>query len=312
MTAELDPLTSNNQSALRNVPWQTAVLGLSAAGAMWGLGSLAFAYFSTHPIRRRLRRSPVEFELPFEDVSFRARDGVRLSGWFMPAPEARAGIILCHGFPHNRTEMLFWAKPLHAAGFHLLLFDFRRLGLSEGELCSIGHHEIGDLLGAVDYLSERPEMSALPLGVFGLSMGGAVALMAAAQDERIAAVATHGAYASLDRAIAQHCRLYFGPFAPAMHPPATWWGRRWLPLDPREVSPLDAVPQIAPRPILLYHGGRDIIARPADARALYEAASEPKQLHLLPRSWHVYIHPEERDDYEKTLLGFFHDALQAS
>ncbi|HVF10498.1 MAG TPA: alpha/beta hydrolase [Abditibacteriaceae bacterium] len=309
MTTKHKLLQRDGQTAL---PWKLAVLGLGAAGTLWGLGSLAFAYFSTHPIRRPLRRSPTEFELPFEDVSFLARDGVRLSGWFMPAPAARAAIILCHGFPHNRTEMLFWAGPLHAAGFHLLLFDFRALGLSEGDLCSIGHHEIGDLLGAVDYLSARPEMSSLPVGVFGLSMGGAVALMAAAQDERIAAVATHGAYATLDRAIAQHCRLYFGPFARAMHPPATWWGRRWLPLDPREVSPLEAVLHIAPRPILLCHGGRDTIVRPADARALYAAASEPKQLHFMPRSWHVYIHPAERVAYEEMLLRFFEEALQQS
>ena len=300
----------NAEAARRALPWKPAVLGIGAVGALWGLGSLTFAYFSTHPVRRKLRYNPSEFALPFEDISFPSRDGVRLSGWFMASPKARGAIILCHGFPNNRAEMLYWAKPLHAAGYHLLLFDFRALGLSQGELCSIGHHEIGDLLGAVDYLSARPEMRDLSLGVFGLSMGGAVALMAAAQDERIAAIATHGAYASLDRAIAQHCRLYFGPLGRVMHPPAIWWGRRWLPLDPREVSPLKAVLQMAPRPLLLFHGGRDIIVRPADARALFEAAPQPKQLHMMPRSWHVYIHPTERAAYETTLLRFFRDALR--
>lgn len=283
--------------------------GIAVTGAALGLGSLAFAYFSTHPRRRTLRRTPEAHDLPFEEVSFLAPDSVRLAGWFLPSPGARAGIILCHGFPNNRWEMMDWARLLHPAGYHLLLFDFRALGHSEGELCSIGHYETGDLLGAVEYMTSRPEMRDLPLGVFGLSMGGAVALMATAQEERIAAVATHGAYATLERAIAQHCRLYFGPLGKTMHKPTAWWGRRWFDFDPREVSPLEAIQRIAPRPVLLFHGGRDLIVNPNDAHALYAAAGEPKQLHWLPYSWHASIHPAERKEYEATLLDFFANNL---
>jgi uncharacterized protein len=274
------------------------------------LGSLAFAYLSTHPPRRPIRSTPEDIGIPSEDIAFSSRDGLCLSGWFVPSPGARAGMVLCHGFPGNREEVLFWARMLYPQGVHLLLFDFRALGRSEGSLCSIGYHEVNDLLGAVDYLTARPEMQRLPVGVFGLSMGGAVALMTAAQDERIAAVATHGAYASLDRAIAQHCRVYMGPFGPLLDRQARWWGRRWFPLEPRCVSPVDVVGRIAPRPVLLLHGERDFIVRPDDARALYHAAGEPKQLHLLPRSWHVRIDAEERPAYEKTLAEFFCNSLK--
>jgi fermentation-respiration switch protein FrsA (DUF1100 family) len=294
--------------------WKRALLlgagALGAAGITMGLGSLAFAYLSTHPVRRPLRSTPDDYGLPFEDIVFPSRDGMRLSGWFVPFPGARAGVILCHGFPSNREEMLFWARMLYPEGFHLLLFDFRALGESEGDLCSIGYHEVNDLLGAVDYLTARPEMQGLPVGVFGLSMGGAVSLMTAAQDERIAAVATHGAYASLARAIAQHCRVYVGPLGPLLDRQASWWGRRWFPLEPRCVSPVDVVGRIAPRPVLLFHGGRDFIVRPDDAHALYRAAGEPKQLHLLPRSWHVRIDAEEQPAYEKTVMEFFRKYLK--
>ncbi len=281
------------------------ILGALAGGAALGLGSLALAYLATHPRRRPLRRTPTEFELPFEDVTFPSRDGLRLSGWFVPSPGARAGLILCHGHPNNRVEMLYWARLFYPAGYHLLLFDFRALGCSEGDLCSIGYHEVDDLLGAVDYCLARPEMQGLNLGVFGLSMGGAVTLMAAARDDRIAAVATHGAYASLEQAIAQRCRLYLGPLGVAMQAPTIWWGQRWIPAHPRCVAPLDVVHRIAPRPLLLCHGGRDIIVRPRDAAALYAAAGEPKQFHRLPRSWHVWIHPDEQAAYRERLLDFF-------
>ncbi len=247
-------------------------------------------------------------------LPFNSRDGLKISGWFAPANpdngQARGGVILCHGHPMNRVEMLPWARLLHHAGYHTLLFDFRALGQSEGTLCSIGYHEVKDLLGAVDALALRPEMDGLPMGAYGISMGGAVCLMAAAQEPRLQAVATHGAYASLDRAIDQRGRSVLGPAGLAFSRPAAYWGKRWMDADPVSVSPLNVIAQIAPRPVLLMHGARDRIVNPNDARALYEAAQQPKTLTLWPRSWHVRINSEERATYDATLKAFFQTNLK--
>lgn len=287
------------------------VPGAIAAGAALALGSFAMAYRATHPRRKAVRVRGSE-ELPLEDVVFPSRDGVRLSGWFVPAERAVGGVILCHGFPSNRAEMLPLAGLLREAGFHLLLFDFRALGRSEGNLCTIGHHEVRDLLGAVDYMTRRPEMAGLNLGVFGNSMGGAVAIMAAAEDTRISAVATHGAYATLETAIAQRCRMALGPLGPAMHRPTVWWGRRlWMDVHPRDVSPTDVVDALSPRPLLLLHGANDRTIRTEDARALYNRAAEPRQLVMLPRSWHIWVHPLDRPIYERSISEFFRSALHS-
>lgn len=285
------------------------LLGVGAAGAALTAGSLALAYFSTHPCRIPLWTNPGRLGWDYEDVEFPSRDGTRISGWFIPAEDARAGIILCHGFPMNRAEMLGWAPALRQLGVHLLLFDFRALGRSGGDLCTIGHHETLDMLGAADYLEDRPEMSGLPMGAFGLSMGGAVAIMASAQDQRIAAVATHGAYATLEDAMVRRCRLYAGPFGPALYTPTRWWGRRWMPIDPGEVSPLDVIGRIAPRPVLMFHGMRDKVVSPQDAERLYDAAGAPKILHRMARSWHFRIHTTDREEYDRILLGFFSSFL---
>jgi uncharacterized protein len=285
--------------------WKRLLTGLAVAGVALAAGSYALAYLSTHPPRRRLRAPAHDDPFVLEEVQFLSRDGLRLSGWFIPSEGAQAGIILCHGFPNNRSEMLTWARMLHRAGFDLLMFDFRALGQSEGNLCAIGGMEVHDLLGAADYLESRPEMQGLPMGVFGLSMGGAVSIMTAAEDERLQAVATHGAYASLHTAIAQRCRMLAGPLGPALHAPTTWWGRRWFPIHPKNVSPVRAIGKIAPRPVLLFHGEHDVIVRPQDAHALYRAAGGPKELHTLPRSWHVRIDARELPGYEKTLVRFF-------
>ena len=289
--------------------------GLLLAGAGWAVGTLAYAWLATHPARLPIMQFRKDDDPVWEDVTFPSRDGLKISGWFAPANPAagpvRGGVILCHGHPMNRVEMLTWARLMHHAGFHTLLFDFRALGQSEGTLCSIGYHEVKDLLGAVDALAVRPEMDGLPLGAYGISMGGAVCLMAAAQEPRLQAVATHGAYASLDRAIVQRGRAVLGPAGLAFSRPAAYWGRRWMDADPATVSPLNVIAQIAPRPVLLMHGARDRSVNPADARALYEAAQQPKTLALWPRSWHVRINPEERATYDATLKAFFQTNLKA-
>src|ERR1044071_3431053 len=77
-----------------------ALIGLAAVG----LGTLALAYGSTHPTRRRLKGDPADLGLEFERVTFRSRDGLIISGWLIPTEAARATVILCHGYPNNRSE----------------------------------------------------------------------------------------------------------------------------------------------------------------------------------------------------------------
>ena len=72
-----------------------------------------------------------------------------------------------------------------------MTFDFQGSGESEGRFTTLGLREVGDLLGALDFLSERTGVG--PIGVLGNSMGGAVGLLTAARDSRIACVATDGA-----------------------------------------------------------------------------------------------------------------------
>ena len=205
--------------------------------------------------------------------------------------------------------MLPAARTLHPAGLNLLLFDFRSLGESEGKLCSIGLHETQDLQGAADYLLTRPEMDGLGLGVYGISMGGAVAILTAAKDDRFAAVVSHGAFADLDTALRQRGRMILGPLGPLFSAPTAFFGRRWLPCEPRDVSPAAVITQIAPRPVLILHGGRDVSVNPADSKTLYAAAAEPKTLRILPRSWHITVHPAERAAYNRDLIAFFQEKL---
>ncbi len=279
------------------------------------MGICALAWFSTHPPRRRVKGTPAGFGADFEEVAFASLEGTMLSGWFIPAQTkihgetARGIVILCHGMMANRGEALPWAERLWKEGFALLLFDFRAMGNSEGDVCTAGYYETQDLRGAVKYLAARPDTADLPMGVFGFSMGGATAILAAADEERIQAVATHGAFATLDSAIGQRCRRHFGPLAPIVGWGARLLATRWSSVTSAQVSPVSAVARLTPRPLMLLHGSRDRVVNLADAHALLAAAGDPKELHVLSRSGHRRIHHSERDAARENVVNFFCENL---
>lgn len=277
------------------------------------IGSYLIAYLATFPPRSRLKHTPKEFGATFEDVLFPSRDGTRLSGWFVPAsdPQPHGVVILCHGMMANRSDMLSWAESLWRNSFSLLLFDFRANALSEGDRCTAGCYEPWDLQGAVDYVETRPDCVGLPLGVFGFSMGGATAILTAAEDERIQAVGTHGAYATLDGAIQQRCKHHFGPLAPIAERIILRVGdrRQWFVQPPSNIAPIKAVPDLKDRPLLLLHGEKDPIVPANHARSLYNATSGPVELHLLPRSRHKRINRKIRPEAHARVVAFFHKHL---
>lgn len=290
------------------------VLAGVAGAAIWVVGgSYVIAYLATFPPRRRLKRTPEKFGAEYQDICFPSLDGTALSGWFVPSaePEPQGIIVLCHGMMANRAEMLPWAETLWNSGFSLLLFDFRGTSQSGGEMCTSGCFEPQDLRGAVDYIESRPDCANLPVGVFGFSMGGATAIMAAADDPRFQAIATHGAYATLNGAIRQRCKHHFGPFAPLAERLMMSLGNRkqWFPAAPSTVSPLLMIPRLASRPLLILHGERDPIIPAIHAHTLYAAATGPKELHLLRRSRHKRIYRKIRSQAHAHVVQFFCDHL---
>src|SRR5438046_8662833 len=119
-------------------------------------------------------------------------DGLKLAAWLVPRPGAPA-VILLHGYPADKADMLPIAARL-ARRFTVLLLDQRYFGRSEGRLTTLGFRERQDLGRAVDFLAARGFGR---VGVFGFSLGGAVALLAAAEDPRIRAVAAYAPFADL-------------------------------------------------------------------------------------------------------------------
>ena len=124
------------------------------------------------------------------------------------------------------------------------------------------------------------------------------------------AVATHGAFATLDRAIMQRCRKHFG----VMARPAAWSIRGlaafWMPVRSREFAPIAEAANIAPRPFLVLHGSEDSIIPVQDAVDLHAAAATDGGLHILPDSGHRRIHEDHQTRAQSLVVNFFTENLK--
>jgi len=154
--------------------------------------SLLVFWLAVRPPRLVVALTPKDVGLVVEDVTITTDDGLRLAAWLVPRPGAPA-VVLLHGYPADKADMLPIAAGL-ASRFTVLLLDQRYFGRSEGRLTTLGFKERSDLKRAVDFLAAR---GLGPVGVFGFSLGGAVALLAAAEDPRIRAVVAYSPFADL-------------------------------------------------------------------------------------------------------------------
>ena len=182
-----------------------AALGISlAASAFASVGAYLASRRVTVPAPIEEKYvTPWELGIPYEGVVFHTSDGLALRGWWMGREDAARTIVTLAGHNGAKHHTVGIASALWARGANVLLFDNRARGESEGEMTSLGYFERLDAEAAVEYALSR---SAVPLGLFGFSMGGAVALMTAARDERAGAVVADSAFASQRDTLRDACQ----------------------------------------------------------------------------------------------------------
>lgn len=252
-------------------------------------------------------KTPDQAGLPYEEVWFRSRDSLNLHGWFIPAEDGpgKATIIMGHGHGGSKVADLHYADFFRRGGYSVFMFDFRGHGRSDGPKgTSMGYWERFDVVGAVDWLRGR---GINRVGMFGISMGAAIAILSAAENPDIKAVVSDSAYAHLRRSIAAEINnmwgipMWFGRLL-------GWWaysmmaqhhGFSW-----REGNPADVVEQISPRPILFIHAEEDLLTRVENAHILYKKAKHPKELWIQPGIGHVEGYGVHGATYEQRVLEF--------
>ncbi len=269
----------------------------------WGAGVILYP-----PHKSGLTVFPEQFGLRYEKVSFQTEDGLTLRGWFIPSPTGDDRTILMgHGWGDNKGELLKISHFLNSTGgFNLLYFDNRAHGESDGNITTIGCLEIMDFKAAMAYLRRHRPQSTRRLGVFGLSMGAAVAIMAAPQFSEIKALVLESPFADYRQVVRRWAwiNLYI-PYFPQMMVVLWLLRHRVGSKDVDSYSPSRFISRLSPRPILVIGAEEDRLMPASTVRSLYALAQEPKSLWMIPGAAHAECREIAGDEYDRRVIEFF-------
>jgi len=213
----------------------------------------SFVYFPY----RDLAATPGAIGLSYQAVSFEAKDGVRLSGWFIPAERSRGVILFCHGNGGNISHRLDKIQIYNRIGLSTFIFDYRGYGESAGKPSEQGTYF--DAEAAWDYLVSQRQISPEKIIIYGESLGGAVAAWLA-QDHHAKALILESTFTSVKDLGA---KLY--PYLPVRL------------LARFDYNALNYIRKVH-CPVLIIHSPEDEIVPFSQGHLLFESANSPKEL----------------------------------
>ncbi|NJC26283.1 alpha/beta hydrolase [Neolewinella antarctica] len=287
------------------------IFSLLALLAAYVLIERKLPYVIITPYRRKLTDTPGNYGLAYEQFRLRVDDAVELDTFFIPATTpARANLIILHGIGSGKEVYLPLLPELCRMGYNILLWDQRAHGRSDGTYVTFGAREVPDVSRGLDWLDARTPH--VPTGIYGNSMGGAVALQSLAADARLRFGLIESTFSTLpDITHAYGIRM------------AGFWVPRWLTdrllgnagkiagFRPFAIRPVDAVAEIT-QPVLLIHGDADNNININHAHRLFAAlGSADKAFHVVPGGDHADLWERGGNEYKEVWYGFFRKMLTA-
>jgi dipeptidyl aminopeptidase/acylaminoacyl peptidase len=264
-----------------------------------------------------------------EDVHVRTEDGLTLHGCYLHTRSQRRQGVILFGleFGSNRWACVPYCQFLLENGFDVFAVEFRGQGDSDAqpgyEPCQwVTDYEMRDIRAALAYLKARPDADPKGIGFFGISKGGSAGMIAAADDSYVRCCVGDGIFSTrgtvirymqkwvaivstrywLQRVLP---RWYYGLFADTTL-------RRMRKGNNYSFPALErALPRLAPRPILMIHGGADTYIKPEIAEALFASARSPKEFWMVAGAKHNQALHVAGDAYRQRVLAFFQAHLNA-
>ncbi len=241
-------------------------------------------------------------------VSFRSKDGIKLSGIYVKRNNPVGNIVLAHGFQSCKEFVSSIIDMLPE--YNILLFDFRAHGKSGGRFRTLGCHEYKDLFAAVDFLKDKTKPNKafsrkLPLYIIGISMGGAVAIDALAKRQDLCdGLVVDSSFSNLEDVVYNAFRVKAGlpayPFAPITIRMLNFVTSS----DMSKICPIESVKTID-KPILFIHSCIDDVVKPQDTLNMYANSKNTKsKLWVGPVCIHGHLRRKYPNDYKNKLRRF--------
>jgi len=208
-----------------------------------------------HPYKE-IPQTPANLGIAYEEINFKTADGKLLNGWFVPAKDAKATVLYCHGNAGNIYHRLHKVKFFHEMGVNFFIFDYRGYGKSTGKPSEKGLYK--DAQAAYDYIISRSDVDRNKIVVYGKSLGGPVAADLCLH-RKASALILEGSFASVALRAQQ---LY--PF---------------LPMKLLITQKYDAMAKVKDMhiPKLIAHARQDEVISFRHGEILFKSVAEPKQ-----------------------------------
>lgn len=282
------------------------IVGLLLIGLILGylLATFVLPYTLLQPGHRTSDQTPAAFGLPYEHFDFQVEKDILLDALYVPATTpAKANLLMLHGVGSCKEVYLPWVANLVKMGYNILLWDQRAHGKSGGKFLTYGYFETQDIRLAIDWIENKS--TDLPTGIYGNSMGGAVALQSLATEPRLRFGLIESTFTDLPAVANAYGRRLSGLPLP------TWLSDYVLrragklaKFNPFEVSPLAAAKQVT-QPIQHIHGDADANINVSHAHRLFAAlASTDKQLFIVPGGNHADLPEIGGSEYQKVWKTF--------
>lgn len=253
---------------------------------------------------------PEDYDLLADDANLVAEDGTGLHAWFLRSErgvKAMSTLVFFQENAGNISHRLPFARMLvHELQSHVLLLSYRGYGASEGNPTESGIKM--DARAAIKYVLERQDVDPKRVVIMGKSLGGAVAIHAAAEHD-VAALVVENTFTCV------------GDMAATILPPLRRLVSSGKPLERLCMDKWKNHETIrkVKVPTLMFSSRQDEIVPSIQMRNLYAAAisSDSKardrfRFVELRRSHHMDGYVADADLYWSTLQQFLKDVLPES
>jgi fermentation-respiration switch protein FrsA (DUF1100 family) len=243
--------------------------------------------FIYHP-DRDMRGVPADQGLPYESVDFETQDGVRLSGWWLPACNQRGVVLFCHGNAGNISHRLDSLLIFNKLGLSTFIFDYRGYGKSDGRPSERGTYL--DAEAAWHYLVRTRKIPPKYIIISGRSLGGSIAAWLA-QDHHPRMLIVESSFTSLRDMVKDRFR--------------------WVPAGLVRNYQYDTRQYLHNTrcPVLIIHSRDDELIPFRQGQELYEAAKGPKEFIQMSGS-HNRAFMDSLTQYESALDTFISRYLE--
>lgn len=229
----------------------------------------------------------------WEKVKYQSSSGLNLAGLLYSRKPEGTVVIVCHGFTGSKEgggRAVTMAEEMGKIGYSTLLFDFGGCGESEGAFADIsltGH--IDDLRSSLDFCAGLGFNRVITAG---RSFGGTAVLCYGGLDGRVAGVCTWAApaYSSkLFNSFRNWEQSLNSGLVSLTGEDGTVYVKEDFFYDLQKYRAVDYAPKISPRPLLVIHGSCDASVPLENARAIFNAAGEPREIAIIEGADHRFM-----------------------